>query len=131
MKKIQERNYETFSVEGYSSQKISDTISNLEGMNYEVEYDPNTKEITVYYDDAREINKISDIVWEQSKTAKNIIKVEQEFRLPNTNIILEVGDRIEIIDEKDTTKTAKCPDCGNKYLVNTMYCTSCKKKVKE
>lgn len=26
-------------------------------------------------------------------------------------------------------KTAKCPDCGGKYLVQTGYCVSCKKKV--
>ena len=29
------------------------------------------------------------------------------------------------------SKTAKCPDCGGKYLVNTGYCVSCKKKVAE
>lgn len=28
-----------------------------------------------------------------------------------------------------STKTAKCPDCGKKYLVATGYCLSCKKKV--
>lgn len=28
-------------------------------------------------------------------------------------------------------ETAKCPDCGKKYLVNTGYCVSCKKKVAE
>lgn len=33
------------------------------------------------------------------------------------------------IEEKE--KTAKCPDCGNKYLVKTSYCVTCKKKVKK
>ncbi len=32
---------------------------------------------------------------------------------------------------KEKSKTAKCPDCGNKYLVATGYCVSCKKKVAE
>lgn len=27
------------------------------------------------------------------------------------------------------SKTAKCPDCGGKYLIQTGYCVSCKKKV--
>lgn len=31
--------------------------------------------------------------------------------------------------EEAESKTAKCPDCGGKYLVNTGYCVSCKKKV--
>lgn len=33
--------------------------------------------------------------------------------------------------ENDNNETAKCPDCGNKYLVKTGYCLTCKKKVKE
>jgi hypothetical protein len=33
--------------------------------------------------------------------------------------------------EKASTKTAKCPICGGKYLVATGYCVSCKKKVAE
>lgn len=32
---------------------------------------------------------------------------------------------------KEKGKTAKCPDCGNKYLVKTGYCLTCKKKVKK
>jgi hypothetical protein len=36
-----------------------------------------------------------------------------------------------IYREEDNTKTAKCPDCGGDYLVNTGYCASCKKKVKK
>lgn len=31
----------------------------------------------------------------------------------------------------EKAETAKCPDCGSKYLVNTGYCMSCKKKVAE
>lgn len=30
---------------------------------------------------------------------------------------------------KENTKTAKCPECGSKYLVATGYCVSCEKKV--
>jgi len=30
---------------------------------------------------------------------------------------------------KEESKTAKCPECGSKYLVQTGYCVSCKKKV--
>jgi len=34
-------------------------------------------------------------------------------------------------EKKASTKTAKCPECGSKYLVATGYCVSCKKKVAE
>jgi len=30
---------------------------------------------------------------------------------------------------REASKTAKCPDCGSKYLIQTGYCVSCKKKV--
>ena len=33
--------------------------------------------------------------------------------------------------EKADTATAKCPECGGKYVKATKYCPSCKKKVKE
>lgn len=48
---------------------------------------------------------------------------------------LEPGDRIIIVTDKvredKNTKTAKCPECGTDYLVNTGYCPSCEKKVAE
>jgi hypothetical protein len=31
----------------------------------------------------------------------NEIKIEKEFRIPGTNIILEAGDRIKVLDEAD------------------------------
>lgn len=34
-----------------------------------------------------------------------------------------------VYQEKASKKTAKCPNCGNKYLVATGYCLTCKKKV--
>jgi hypothetical protein len=34
-----------------------------------------------------------------------------------------------LLTEGKDSKTAKCPDCGNKYLVKSGYCLSCKKKV--
>jgi uncharacterized OB-fold protein len=58
------------------------------------------------------------------------IKIKKEFRIPNTDIILEKGDTIQVLDDAES-KTAKCPKCGNKYLVQTGYCVSCKKKVAE
>jgi len=36
----------------------------------------------------------------------------------------------EDVEEASKTATVKCPDCGNKVLKNTMYCVSCKKKIK-
>ena len=35
------------------------------------------------------------------------------------------------IMKEGKTATAKCPDCGGKYIKATKYCPSCKKKVKE
>lgn len=72
------------------------------------------------------------IIWVWSTNMKeNTYKVEKDFRIPGTNIVLESGDEFSILAQEKTTKTAKCPKCGNKYLVSTGYCVSCKKKVAE
>lgn len=34
-------------------------------------------------------------------------------------------------EEKASTETKECPECGGKYLVATGYCVGCKKKVAE
>lgn len=43
--------------------------------------------------------------------------------------ILSKGLSESVITEGAKSKTAKCPICGEKYLVKTGYCLSCKKKV--
>jgi len=58
---------------------------------------------------------------------ENIIEITEDVSLPGTDIVIEKGDKIEVIEAE--SKTAKCPDCGGKYLVQTGYCVSCKKKV--
>ena len=57
------------------------------------------------------------------------LTLTQEFAIPGTEITLEAGDQI-LVKEADTD-TAKCPDCGSKYLKATGYCVKCKKKVKK
>lgn len=37
----------------------------------------------------------------------------------------------KLLKKEESADTAKCPDCGEDYLVNTGYCPTCKKKVKE
>ena len=54
------------------------------------------------------------------------IEVMEDVKLPGTHIVLEKGDRIEIMDEAETFK---CPECGSKVLKQTGYCVKCKKKV--
>ena len=57
---------------------------------------------------------------------KTIIEIQEDIQLPGTDIVLEKGDRIEIMDEAETFK---CPECGSKVLKQTNYCVKCKKKV--
>lgn len=72
-----------------------------------------------------------DTYWE--KTMEKIDVIE-DFQLPGTEITLEAGDQFVLQipqEEKASAKTAKCPECGTKYLVATGYCLKCKKKVAE
>lgn len=41
------------------------------------------------------------------------------------------GKEMKEIVEKKKMAMAKCPDCGNKYVKQTGYCMSCKKKIKD
>jgi len=57
--------------------------------------------------------------------SNEIIAVKEDVQVGD--VILEIGDRIKVLEAE--SKTAVCPDCGNKYLVQTGYCVTCKKKV--
>lgn len=220
MKQMKERNYQAFSLEGYSTSEVAQIMSDLDNAGYEVEYNAALKEITVYYDEALELNKISymvregviaskdgwtkfdvsslsyrDISMVMSKLRKMDIEASHNSQGKDITVYDLEGDNLdkvtamfeskiktiegmEIMDEakkvdhkagtitmsndewkkvpadyknaKDKkmlvlsdkgvttiykviieadTKTAKCPDCGGKYLVATGYCVSCKKKV--
>jgi len=43
-------------------------------------------------------------------------------------VMKKVRNRFDV-NEDTNTDTAKCPDCGTEYLVNTGYCVVCDKKV--
>lgn len=46
---------------------------------------------------------------------KNIIEIKEEFEIPGTDIILEKGDRIEIITEKMIISTFQNPDDADAF----------------
>ena len=52
------------------------------------------------------------------------------FKWEDDQSVIDYLSEVGIIREKASSKTAKCPTCGNKYLVATGYCLTCKKKVK-
>jgi hypothetical protein len=55
-----------------------------------------------------------------------ILEIKEEIQLPGTNIILEVGDRIEYIEQ-----AKNCPECGSPILIDVGYCSICKGNLKE
>ncbi len=56
---------------------------------------------------------------------KTIIEIMEDVKISGTNVILEKGDKIQVIE----AETFKCPECGSKVLKQTGYCVKCKKKV--
>lgn len=77
--------------------------------------DPKSNRSMTYMNIAKEIQFGNDrIIWVFEHMLKRLYK---ESKMRNT------------WSEKAKAETAKCPDCGNKYLVQTGYCVSCKKKV--
>jgi len=78
--------------------------------------DPKSNRSMTYMNIAKEIQFGNDrIIW----VFEHMLKTLWES--------IEMKD--DVIEEK--SKTAKCPECGNKYLVQTGYCVSCKKKIAE
>lgn len=51
------------------------------------------------------------------------------MRIEKDGVVVEENTPAVNTDEKLEAKTAKCPECGGKYLPETGYCPSCKKKV--
>ena len=50
------------------------------------------------------------------------------MRIEKDGVVVEKTTNDNTVVE---AKTAKCPECGGKYLPETGYCPSCKKKVSE
>jgi len=79
--------------------------------------EPKSNRSTTYNSIAKEIASGSDrFIWVFKHMLRKLWE-SQEMR--------------KIKTEKADASTAKCPTCGNKYLVQTGYCVSCKKKVAE
>jgi len=124
-------------VQGWTYKEKTDALSNLiEWAETEEKKDWFAGEMNDYFSQVFEDNGLksySDFFKDQDLVDiifKKVFKALPESFYPEDEDNEDDEDDDDEMIEGKTTKTAICPDCGNKYLVNTGYCPTCKKKVK-